>query len=160
MDSLIKDKSSQPQVFYRMTSFITFLIAGNDVYLICCKYRSLGRCLFFFSPCHIWLHATFLTAQFCPVPKQRRSSIGPTSPEPTPDPVPLAAPQRDLASKPAVASGSKELGLSLPPLLHSLGVTATSCSISKCGLGALRGIAFHLSVQHPAKQVRIPEQKR
>lgn len=101
--------------------------------------------------------------------RPRRRQPGPTgTPGPAGSPAPPAAPHAKPTGRfgittrtpHAVASGSKDLGLSLPPLLHSLVVTATFCNISKCGLGALRGAAFRPSVQHPAKQVHIPEQKR
>lgn len=39
-NSAESNKSLQPQVFYRVTSFTAFLIAGNDVYLICCQRQS------------------------------------------------------------------------------------------------------------------------
>lgn len=81
LDSPIKAVSSQPQVFYRMTSFITLLFTGNYVYLIYHFFQD-----FFFSPCYIWL-LIFLTAQLLLAPKQRRNGTAAVVPVP---PVPSA----------------------------------------------------------------------
>lgn len=136
VDSLIKDVSSQPRVFYGMTSFITWLVTGNDVYLI---YHSF-RILFFLLP-HLASRSIFYSS--IPLRAEMKEKWHRCCPASTP--VPPAAPHAKPMgrfciktwSSHAVASGSKDLGLNLPPLLHSLVVTATSCNISKCGLGAL-----------------------
>ena len=52
-DRLIKDMSSQPRVFYRVTSFITSLVTGNDVYLIYPSCRIFWVFVFFFLLPHL-----------------------------------------------------------------------------------------------------------
>lgn len=89
-----KDLSSQPQVFYRMTSFITLLVTGNDVYLIYHSFR-----IFFF--CHIWLYAAFLMAQFLSALKGRRNGTAATMPAPQSYRQPcMQSPRGDFPSKP------------------------------------------------------------
>ena len=134
VDSLIKDVSSQPRVFYRMTSFITLLVTGNDVYLIYHSFR------IFFLPHLASCGISYSSIPLCTETKEKWHRCRHAS-TPVPPAAPHAKPTGRFCFKTwssrAVASGSKDLGLNLPPLLHSLVVTATSCNISKCGLGAL-----------------------
>lgn len=66
LDSPIKAVSSQPQVFYRMTSFITLLFTGNDVYLIYHFFQD-----FFFPLLHLASYISYSSTPPCTKTKEK-----------------------------------------------------------------------------------------